>query len=115
MVIGGLFISDVSTISIALRADRARVEIWTLVLRIVFEQLLLLCCHHLVSRVLALWLVGLVESVPGIRCVIGFSHHLDALTWLHHRENLGETLAVLNIDEVSLRRFRLLIRQIKFI
>ena len=59
-----------------------------------------------------MWLVGLVEGVPGI---VLLSHHLDALTWLHHRENLGETLAVLNIDEASQRRFRLLIRQIKFI
>ena len=63
-----------------------------------------------------MWLVSLVESVPGIVSgKVRPSHHLDALTWLHHSENLGETLAVLNIDEASQRRFRLLIRQIKFI
>ena len=66
-VIGSLVIGDISdTIPIALRANRARVEIWTLVLPIVFEHLLLLCCHDLVGRVLVLWLVGLVESVPGM-------------------------------------------------
>ena len=116
-VIGSLVICDVpDTISIALRADRARVEIRTIVLTIVFEHLLLLCCHDLVGRVLVLlmlWLVSLVESVPAIGMVL--IHHLRALTRLHHRENLGEALAVLNIDEASQRRFRLLIWQIKFI
>ena len=114
LIIGSLVIGGVTYTSLALRAERALVETGTLVLPIVFHHLLLLRCHHLVGRVLVCRLVGLVESVPGLRC-IGLSHHLDALTWLHHRENLGETLAVLNIDEASQRRFRLLIRQIKFI
>ena len=109
-IIGSLFISCVPT-SMALRTDRG-VKIRTLVLTIVFEQLLLLCCHMPLRLVLRL--VGLVELVPGIWST-SFLHHLDAFTWLHHRENLGETLAVLNIDIASQRRFRLIFRQLKFI
>ena len=73
-----------------------------------------------VNLLLRVDMLGLVEgslhlvAVDGVAIVVSV-HDGGGLGWLHHRQDLGETLTILIIENKNRRRYILdgLIRQIK--